>query len=511
LSTSLLRGGMVHAPVDAGATALLVEDDRVAWVGTDAVAESYADGADEVVDLGGALVTPAFVDAHVHATSTGLALDGLDLSTTRSLGEALDAVAAYVRRLTSGTSVVLGHGWDESGWPEARPPTHAELDRATGGRPVYLTRIDVHSAIVSPALLASTPDVAGLDGYHPEGALSREAHHAVRATALAAVTPAQRDAAQRSMLTRAASLGIAAVHECAGPKISGLDDLAALLRLAAVMPSPLVTAYWGELASSGGVVRALSVGAAGAAGDLFVDGALGSHTACLRETYVDAKTLGAAYLSVEEVTDHVSACARAGLQAGFHAIGDAALHTVVEGFEAAALVVGLDVIRAGRHRIEHAEMLDADLVTRLALLDLTASVQPIFDALWGGEEGMYAARLGVARAATLNPFGALVARRVRLAFGSDAPVTPLGGWEAVRAAAYHRTAGHEVDAATAFTAHTVGGWQAAGVDDAGLLVRGAPAHLAVWDAPGFPDLAGPTPRCLRTVVGGRVVYDAGAF
>ncbi|HTY71269.1 MAG TPA: amidohydrolase family protein [Actinomycetes bacterium] len=503
MTTLLLRDGHVLSPGRPDASAVLLADDRVAWVGSDPLPD-----ADEVVDLAGCLVTPAFVDAHVHATATGLALDGLDLTATHSLAEALDAVATYVRG--SRAAVVLGHGWDESRWPDGQAPTRTEVDRAAGGRPSYLARIDVHSAAASSALRALVPQLARLDGYDPDGPLTREAHHAVRAAALAAVTESQRSAAQRTTLDRAASLGIASVHECAGPRISGVDDLTALLELAASSPGPAVTGYWGELASSGGVVRALSVGARGAAGDLFVDGALGSHTAWLREPYADADGTGAAYVSVEEIAEHVVACTRAGLQAGFHAIGDAALAAVTEGLESAAAVVGVPALRAARHRVEHAEMLDAGLVTRLAALGVVASVQPVFDELWGGDAGMYATRLGPQRAAELNPFATMDGAGLALALGSDAPVTPLGGWEAVRAAVHHRSPQHRIDVDRAFAAHTVGGWYAAGVDDAGVLEPGRQAHLAVWDVtePGLPalDAGSPIPLCLRTIVAGRTVW-----
>jgi predicted amidohydrolase YtcJ len=503
VSSLLLRGGHVLTPAHPAATAILVVDDRVAWVGTEPIAD-----VEEVVDLDGALVTPAFVDAHVHATATGLALDGLDLSSTRSLSEALDALAAYARR--NPTAILLGHGWDESSWPEGRPPSREEVDRATAGRATYLTRIDVHSAAVSSELLLLAPEAAGLDGFDAVGPLSRDAHHAVRAAALAAVTSAQRDAVQRTTLDRAAGLGIAAIHECAGPTISGVDDLTALLELAASGPGPQVAAYWGVLASQGGVEQARALGAQGAAGDLFVDGAFGSHTASLSEPYLDENTHGASYVSLEEITHHVVACTRAGLQAGFHAIGDAAIGAVVEGLEAAAAIVGQETIRRARHRIEHAEMLDADLVSRLARLGVIASVQPLFDDLWGGSHGMYTTRLGLERARGLNPFAAMSSAGVPLAFGSDAPVTPLGGWEAVRAAAHHRTPEHAITAEQAFAAHTANGWYAAGVDDAGTLAPGQLAHLAVWDTtlPGLPDLApgAPIPLCLRTIVAGRTVW-----
>jgi hypothetical protein len=122
---------------------------------------------------------------------------------------------------------------------------------------------------------------------------------------------------------------------------------------------------------------------------------------------------------------------------------------------------------------------------------------------------------------------------VPLAFGSDAPVTPLGPWAAVRAAAHHQTPESRLSVRAAFAAHTRGGWRAAGRDDAGVLAPGAPATYAVWHAgdlvvrtpdervrawstdprsrvPGLPDVAPglPLPHCLRTVVRGRTVYDS---
>ncbi|MYU25568.1 amidohydrolase [Streptomyces sp. SID8352] len=521
-TTVLLRRGEVHSPADPFATAMVVERGRVAWVGSEGAADAFADGVDEVVDLGGALVTPAFTDAHVHTTATGLALTGLDLSGAASREAALALVRDFAAA-RPGDRVLLGHGWDTAHWTDGRPPSRAELDAATGGRPLYLSRIDVHSAVVTTALLDLVPG----SPRPADAPLTGDDHHAARATALGAITPAQRAGAQRAALAHAASLGIGTVHECAGPEISSEDDLTSLLRLAAGSRGTRVVGYWAER----NVERARELGAAGAAGDLFVDGSLGSHTACLHHPYADAPHTGTAHLDTADVTDHVVACTEAGIQAGFHAIGDAAVTTVVEGVRAAAEKVGLARVRAARHRVEHAEMLTPETVAAFAELGLTASVQPAFDALWGGDEGMYAQRLGVDRARTLNPYAALLRAGVPLAFGSDSPVTPLDPWGTVRAAAFHRTPEHRVSVRAAFTAHTRGGWRAVGRDDAGALVPGAPADYAVWRAgelvvqapddrvarwstdprsgtPGLPDLrpGGALPVCLRTAVGGRTVY-----
>ncbi|GJF27689.1 amidohydrolase [Kitasatospora sp. NE20-6] len=525
--TVLLRGGNVYSPADPFATAMLVEGAHIAWVGSDGAAEAYAATADEVVDLNGALVTPAFVDAHAHATSAGLALTGLDLTGCPSLADALDRIAGAAR---TADGVLIGHGWDETGWPEGRPPTLAELDTAAGGAAAYLSRTDVHSALATTALRTLADGLAAQPGFDPDGPLSQDAHHAVRRAALAHLTAAQRRAAQQATLARAAELGIGALHECAGPAISSEEDLTELLALAAEGTGPEVFGYWGEL---GAVDTALRLGAVGAGGDLFADGALGSHTACLHAPYEDAGHTGAAYLTAAQIADHVAACTEAGLQAGFHAIGDAAVDAVVEGVRAAADRVGLPAVRALRHRVEHAEALDEESIAAFAELGLTASVQPAFDAAWGGPDGMYVQRLGAKRAAALNPYAALLRAGVPLAFGSDAPVTPLDPWGTVRAAAFHRTPEHRISVRAAFTAHTRGGWRALGRDADGVLVPGAVASYAVWaveelvvqapdsrvagwstdprsGTPGLPDLTpgNPLPACLRTVVRGRTVHLA---
>jgi predicted amidohydrolase YtcJ len=505
----LLRGGQIYSPADPGATALLIDDGRIGWLGTDADAPA----ADRTVDLAGALVTPAFVDAHVHATDTGVTLRGLDLTGARNRTEALDRLAAHAKGLP-GDAVVLGHGWDESGWPERTPPTPAELDRAGGGRRVYLSRIDMHSCVVSGALFAdATPDTPG---YGPDGWLRRDCHHQVRAVALASLRAAQRRDAQRAALRQAASVGIAAVHECGGPGTSGEDDFTGLLGLPRTERLPEVYGYWGEL---GAAAKARDLGALGAGGDLYADGALGSRTAHLRQPYTDEPgSSGHGYVTAAQVADHLVGCTEHEVQGGFHAIGDAALGTVLAGFALAAAKVGIDRLRARRHRIEHVEMVDKALIGGLVEFGVVASVQPAFDRLWGGTDRMYAQRLGPDRALATNPFAAMAGVGVALAFGSDSPVTPLDPWGSVRAAVRHRNPNQRLTVRQAFAAHTRGGWRAAHRDGDGVLAPGAPATLAVWDGTGDlnrglpalvdgPDGAPPPkPTCRLTVLRGTAIY-----
>ncbi|GIF03848.1 amidohydrolase [Actinoplanes siamensis] len=501
--------GRFYSAAEPRATAMLVRDGVIAWLGDTADAPA----ADHTVDLENTLVTPAFVDAHLHATDTGLAFDGLDLSGVRSARELLDAVAAFARTRPAG-GVVHGHGWDESTWAEQTPPTAQELDRAAEGRRVYLSQASVHSALASSALL---PEAVGVDGYHPSGWVREHAHHAVRAVALGSLTPEQRTAAQRTALSRAASMGIAAVHECGGPGTSSEADFQSVLALSG-QGLPQVFGYWGEL---GGAERARELGAHGAAGDLYADGALGSRTASVRSPYLDGDHgCGEAFLTAEQAAEHLLDCVRIGFQGGFHAIGDAAIATVLEGFALAAKQVGVDRIREGSHRIEHVELIDKAMIARMVEFGVVASVQPVFDALWGGADRMYAQRLGVERALASNPIGAMHATGVALAFGSDSPVTALDPWAMVVAAAAPRNPVHRMKVRAAFAAGSRGGWRGAGVDGVGVLAPGASATFAIWETPGgvveglpalLPDLDGAVPArpvCRRTVLHGETIHES---
>lgn len=520
---TLLTNGSVYSPADPHATAIAFDDGVVTWLGDDTGAGSYADGADEVIDLDGKLVTPAFVDAHVHTAGTGAVLTGLDLAGTTSLTEALDKLAAFTAGLPA-DAVIDGAGWDETKWPEGRAPNAQELDAAGGGRRVYLARVDGHSGVVSSALV----DVARGEGFDESGRVERAANHLVRDALGELIGPDQRRMEIAAALRTMAAKGIGAFHEMAAPHIGPLWELP-IVREVAEELGLSATLYWGE---PGAFEHLGTYGLAGLAGDLNADGALGSRTAALREPYADrADHRGHAYLTAEQIAEHVIACTERNVQAGFHCIGDQALENIARGFELAAEKVGIQALVAARHRLEHVEMVDEATIAVLARSGVVASVQPMFDGLWGGPDGMYAERVGD-RWRGMNPFGSLARAGVVLAFGSDAPVTELGGWEAVRAAAFHHEQSERITVRAAFQAHTRGGWRAAGIDDAGVLAPSSAATYAIWQSdadlvvqtpdqrvaawstdpragvPVLPDLSEGTPTCVRTVVGGRVVYES---
>lgn len=510
-SSLLLHNGAVHTGTgESGLTAVAIADGRVVWLGDEAGAAAYAgDGGIERQDVGGALIAPAFVDAHVHSVQTGFLETQLDLSGLASLRDTLDVVGSAAS--AAGGEILVGTGWDDSLWVERRPPTAEELEQVAPGHRILLTRLDGHSAVLSPALIAEIDGLGDRVGYSADGQMTLDAM-AHTTTAMAdLVGPERRLEAARAAMALYASNGVAAFHEAAAPHIGPAYEIA-LVRQAADEAGLLATAYWGEHLA---LDAARELGVAGLAGDLNADGSIGSRTAALMTEYADTPGhCGHAYLTAEQIAAHVVACTEAGLQGGFHCIGESGLAAVTRGFRLAEAQLGADAIRAAGHRLEHVEMPDAEAIEMMVDLGLTASMQSRFDELWGGPDQMYAERLGD-RWRGMNPIGTLDRAGVPVALGSDTPVTRPEPWKAIWAAVGHHEAAQRVDVATAFRMHTVGGWQAlrgpesnvSTEDSAGTLVAGAPAHLAVWETPleGTLPPVGSTPVLRRLVVAGRTV------
>ena len=534
---------------------VLIDDGRIAAVGRAGVGAHPACSGARRVDLDGAVVTAAFVDAHVHLTATGLQRGGADLAGVRSAAELLQRVRDTAAGLPIGT-VLIGHGWDDSVFTASGLPTADDIE-AAAGRHAYLTRVDVHSALVSRSLMDSLPHLAGAEGYRPDGFLTRAAHGVARQAVFAGLGDVQREALQSAALQHFARLGVVSVHENAGPVVSGESDLRSALRLGARADLPEVVGYWGELLAGD---RALALGAVGAAGDLFVDGSLGSRTAHVSADYCDSAGTGARYVSTEDLVAHFRQCLELGIQAGVHAIGDAAVADVVQAIARADRERREPGSARGRGhlgvmrpwRIEHCEMVTPEVLTQMAQLGVVASVQPVFDALWGGPGGMYEQRLGSARAAQMNPFASMRDLGIHLAFGSDAPVTEPGPWQAVAAAMSHHQHPQRLAAMDAMAAHTHDAaaaaclraansdsdsdWvpedrrhQSAAKTGAGaspavrsLLQPQAPADVAVWARPAglhsdddgaqvLAALASAAPEALLTMRAGAALHDAGVL
>lgn len=525
MSRIMLRGGSVYAHGIAQADSLVIDDGVVAWIGDRQSSVAYEQSVERIIDLSEAFIAPGFVDAHVHLSSTGNLLSGLDLSQTMSAREAIGVLSNYIVKDSHG--IVLGHGWDDSVWSDSELWTREIIDEVFGDRLVYISRIDVHSALVSSKLLVTSGVIAEATVAH-SGFVDSDEHHLVREVVTKAINPTQRQEAILSALKFAASQGIVCVHENGGPIVSGEGDTRDVVAMANQVDLPRVIVYWGD----SDLDKMRELGADGAAGDYFIDGSIGSCTAHLNARYIDEDHSGKEYVTAEQVARHLINCTQQGVQAGFHAIGDAALNSIAFGVRAAIDECGIEAVRMARHRIEHAELLHQDHIELFARAGILLSMQPVFDELWAVPGGMYEQRIGVDRTAQLNPFATLLREGVSLAFGSDSPVTPIDPWRAIRAACEHTHDEHSISARAAFAAHTRGGWRAAGFDDRGVIAVGVPADIAIWrvselevqvpdhrvrawstdersGVTGLPLLTeGNMPECLATLRDGKVIFDA---
>jgi predicted amidohydrolase YtcJ len=482
------------------ARAVLVRGKRVVWVGDD---PNQAPAHAQRVDLTGCVISPAFVDAHVHLTPTGIGLLGLDLSGIRSGTELLHAVRTYAEQHTG--RVIWGHGYDPHDFLDDLP-TPDQLAEAGGGCPVTLTRADGHSSLVDRHTLQSAP-LARSEGVdrdaegQPTGVVRREANKIVRRWAVGAMSDQELAKARDAVARHIASMGIASAHEMGGPDSMGEDDFDTW-RLG-TWPIEVVP-YWGGLDLRFVVERDLrQIG-----GDIWLDGSLGSHTAALSEPYADDPTRrGDLEFDDTTLTDLFLEATHAGIQVAVHAIGDVAIEQAVRCWRAVDDQLP-DYLEGGvrrlRHRIEHADVIRPDLLDDIAELGLVISCQPDFQARWGQPGGMYEVRLGEERASWTNPLRALADRGVGLAFGSDANSGTIAPWEAVHAAENRRRPQHAMTRLEAVSASSLGGRNAARQDRfVGVVRAGMRADLAVWEADPFKATDPRGARAVATVLRGR--------
>lgn len=498
-------------------TSLLIENGVITWLGTDAASLAFENT--QRIDAKGFWIAPAFVDAHVHLTNTGLLHTGCDLTGVQSWTEMFTELAQQ-----NSQEVCIAHGWDDTHW---QAYSSVNIQTETLG-PIYASRIDVHSAYLSPRFIAMCPEVNEADGFADSGIVTGQAHHVARKFALSLLNESQISESQRSALHTAASRGIAVVHEMAGPDISGVKD-AENLKKFNNENFPEVVLWWGEL---NGHQTASELGAFGCGGDLFVDGSVGSQTAHLCDPY-ESGGHGNQYQNTDALAEHIQACVENSLASGFHAIGDAALDSVIDAYERCFNAVGEAKFRSVSHQIEHAEMLSSTNIARMSALGITASMQPVFDELWAGEGQMYDSRLGD-RWTDMNDFAEITRSGVLMSFGSDSPVTPIDPWRAIKAAENPHQATHGVSRRAAFAAHTRSSFRAMRRHDCGEIEIGMRANIAMWEVSGLevkspdhvvrnwstdprsatpplPALDEVTPTCLATLRNGSVIYSNGTI
>jgi predicted amidohydrolase YtcJ len=478
MSGTLFRGGRVKT-LDAPGHAdwVLVADGLIEAIGL----RPDEPGCDRTVELDGATLIPAFCDAHVHLPATGLYRKGMDF---RGQHRSAPILEAFTERARSDDGLLFGGNFED---PLDEPVTRHHLDAAVGERAALLARADMHSCIVSSALLdhLSIGKLEGVDcddDGRPTGYLREQAAaEAWRWFDTNLPEPQQRDAITAAVQL-AYSKGVASVHEMYVAEWRGWSSLSVLREaLAGVALDVLI------YVASGDVERVQSMNFGRIGGDFFLDGSFGSHTAWMKNGYVSAPPAGTppngiAYRTDEELFDFFTRSQLAGLQTGVHAIGDAAIEQALTAWEKVAAESSEAAVAAQGHRIEHFECASDDHIARARRLGLKISVQPAFDAFWGGAGGLYSARIGEQRALDMNRFGTMGRAGLTLGAGSDSTVTPLDPFLQMQALCMHHVEAERITAGQALRMHTLGSRDLGGQGEvAGAIEPGRWADLIAVD------------------------------
>ena len=415
-------------PYNAKATALAIEGGQISAIGSDEQLLSLATSNNKKIDLQGKTVWPGLTDSHLHLSLLAQSLDMVDCDTaTREA--CLQRVAERARTAKAG-AWIIGHGWDQNKWPEGFG--NAELlDSVSNGHPAFLTSKSLHSAWVNSAALRSaqidveTPDPANGrvqqdQAGQPTGILFEMA--AMKLVRDRIPVPDKSELA--GMIEKAqsslGSMGLTSVHDFDDAAChAALQELESQGRLKLrVVKGIFIDSLQDTIAAglhTGSGSDMLRIGPL----KLFADGALGPRTAAMLAPYEnEPANTGLLTLTADEIFSTGAQAAQNGISLAIHAIGDRANRAVLAGYQRLRVYEAQQHLPHLRHRIEHVQLLHQDDVSRLADLDLIASMQPIHatsdremaDRYWGDR-----VRLAYAWRSLLNCGTALT-------FGSDAPV-----------------------------------------------------------------------------------------
>ena len=535
-ATLILVNGKIWTenPKQPEAEAVAIERGRIAAVGTSAEVRRLAGPNCQVIDLKGRRVVPGFNDAHVHFLSGGSALSGVQLVDAGSPAELRKRLGDFARKAGKGVWIRDGN-WDETLWTPAALPTHQLIDDVTPDNPVMVWRVDGHAVLVNAIAMKlagldrNTRDVTGGEivrdaAGNPTGVLRDQATGLVERV-VPDLSAVELDAAMTAALHEAARHGVTSVQNLVdtpteqdtATKLREFQKFARAGLLSVRIYDSGALRSWKDFAGVG-----LQAGFGDAllrTGNLkgFADGSLGSETAWMSAPYADdSRNHGLASGDLEDpvaMYGFLQGADKAGLQVSIHAIGDRAIHAVLDLMERAEREDGA---ADRRFRIEHVQHLAAADLARFAPLGVIASMQP-YHAI---DDGRFAEkRIGAERVQLSYAWRSLLDSGAVLAFGSDWPVAPLDPLMGIYAATTRRTldgknpqgwiASQRITVAEAVHAYTVGSAFAEHQDGAkGSLEPGKLADLVVLSGDIFamPSEQIEKVRVHLTVFNGSVIY-----
>ena len=515
--------------------AIAVRGDRIEAVGKTIDIQKLKGPQTQVIDLGGHFVMPGFNDAHLHLDDAGATKLSVNLTGVKSLDDLREMVRKRVDGARAG-EWILGSGWDETLWPVKATPTRWDLDEVSNGHPVFLVRIDGHIAVANTrALQLGSVNLASRDpqGGHIDRNQTGEPTGILRETAQDAVTQVipkpshdQRRQGIELALADLAEHGVTSAQDYSPvwESFQIYEELEKEGKLTARITEwlPFDEAVedltrkreshpQSDLMLHTGMLKG------------FMDGSLGSHTAALLEPYSDdPKNSGLPRYDPAKLNDLTKERVLAGFQIGFHAIGDKGVQMALDAFAEAEKAAREAHVKAPngedefRLRIEHAQVTTPAQINQFKQLKVIASMQPshlLTDMRWAQD------RLGPKRAATSYAWLAFLNKSVPLAFGTDYPVEPVSPFRGLYAAVTRKSENgkqeyfpeQRLTMDQAIAAYTTGSAFAEYEEkEKGKIATGMLADFVVLDrdpAASSPEKLLAT-KVLRTVVGGKTVYEA---
>jgi predicted amidohydrolase YtcJ len=434
--------------------AIAIAGGQIAAVGTSASMRKLAGPNCQIIDLQGRRVVPGFNDAHVHFLSGGSALSSVQLVDAGSPAELRRRLGDFARKLEKGAWIRDGN-WDETLWTAAALPTHQLIDDVTPDNPVMVWRVDGHAVLLNASAMKlaglnrNTRDVAGGEivrdnAGNPTGVL-RDQATGLAERIVPPLSASEVDAALNAAMQEAARHGVTSVQNLVDTPT--VQDTAMKLRefqkfaRAGLLSVRIYDAgalrNWRDFADVG--IQAGFGDAILRTGNLkaFADGSLGSETAWMSAPYADnGRNYGLASGDLQDpvaMYGFIQGADKAGLQVTIHAIGDRAIHAVLDLLERAERENGP---ADRRFRIEHVQHLGRADLGRFAALGIITSMQP-YHAI---DDGRFAEkRLGAERLQLSYAWRSLLDSGAVLAFGSDWPVAPLDPLMGIYAATTRRT------------------------------------------------------------------------
>ena len=531
--TSYYTHGRIYTndPANPWAEAMAVSEGRITCIGKTAHVLLDCGGGQEGVDttnLKGQFVMPGFNDAHVHLGGAGADELAVPLIGVTSPEEMQKRVADAIAHHKPG-EWITGRGWDHTTWPEKRFPNRQQLDAVAPNNPVILTHVAGHVAVANSLALKSaeidkhTPNPQGgeieRDGLgQPTGILKENAAMSMVKVRIPDPTPEQRRRGIELVLDNVAKNGVTSVQDNSAWEdfqvYKQLKEEGKLtVRITEWLPFNLPLNELQNMQAQGGTRDPwLKTGALKA----FLDGALGSRTAAMLEPYSDdPSTTGILIYDPEKLRVMAIERDRGGFQLAFHAIGDRANRIALDVFEA---VVKANGHRDRRDRIEHAQVVEPLDFVRFAQLNVIASMQPSHqttDMRWAED------RIGPQRIKGAYAWATMLKNGVRLAFGTDYSVEPISPFRGLYACVTReRPDGgpkkgwepqEKISLEDCIRAYTSGSAYAQFEEGKkGELKPGEYADYVILsnDLTKVPPAEFTKTRVLRTVVGGRTVYQA---